>query len=82
MKLVASRIAHADTITDDDGNILGIIYFNIQPLDERLTIGSWAGNSGSLFTNDSPGPGASATMIFPPRHSNIEPRSNPHILDG
>src|SRR5215203_1454171 len=55
---------------------------SIQPLVERLTIGSAAGTSASLLTNDSPGPGVSATMILPPRYSYIEPGSYPHILDG
>src|ERR1043165_1430047 len=40
---------------------------SIQPLVERLAIGSAAGRSASLLINDSRGSGASATMIFPPR---------------
>jgi hypothetical protein len=36
---------------------------SIQPLVERLTIGSFAGKSASLLINDSPGAGESATMI-------------------
>ena len=36
---------------------------SIQPLVEWLAIGSFAGRSGSLLTNDSPGAGESATMI-------------------
>jgi hypothetical protein len=39
---------------------------SIQPLVERLAMGSLAGTSASFLTNDSPGPGVSATMIFPP----------------
>src|SRR5215211_1400595 len=38
---------------------------SIQPLVELLTIGSAAGTSASFLTNDSPGPGVSATMISP-----------------
>src|SRR6185369_6098894 len=54
---------------------------SIHPLVERLTIGSAAGKSASLLTNDSRGPGDSATMIFPPRFSYVEPGSYPHILN-
>src|SRR5688572_18105778 len=43
---------------------------SIQPLVERLTIGSFTGVSASLLTNDSPGAGESATVIVPP-HTQI-----------
>src|ERR1041384_4640366 len=54
---------------------------SIQPLVERLTIGSCAGRSASLLINDSRGSGASATMIFPPRCLYVEPWSYPHIFN-
>jgi hypothetical protein len=40
---------------------------SIQPLVELPTIGSFAGVSASLLTNDSPGAGESATVFVPPR---------------
>src|SRR5215510_7393417 len=55
---------------------------SIQPLVEWLTIGSCAGKSASLLINDSLVSRESATMIFPPRYSYVEPWSYPHILDG
>src|SRR5687768_4652724 len=64
---------------------------SIQPLVERLTIGSRAGSSCSLLINDSligdspigdsPGAGESATTILPPEFSDVEPRSYPDVLD-
>src|SRR6185503_5660071 len=53
----------------------------IQPLVDLLAIGSCAGRSSSLLINDSRGSGDSATMIFPPRSSYVEPGSYPHILN-
>src|SRR5215217_2510312 len=55
---------------------------SIQPLVERLAIGSAAGRSDSLLTNDSLAERESATMIFPPRYSYVEPGSYPYILDS
>src|SRR6185295_16045577 len=54
---------------------------SIQPLVERLAIGSTAGRSASLLINDSRGSSASATMISPPRYLYVEPWSYPHILN-
>src|SRR5215217_2328703 len=54
----------------------------IQPLVDLLAMGSAAGRSASRLINDSRGSGDSATMIFPPRSSYVEPGSYPHILDG
>src|SRR5262245_27429541 len=54
---------------------------SIQPLLERLAIGSAAGRSSSFLINDSRDSGDSATMIFPPRSSYVEPGSYPHILN-
>lgn len=36
MKLVTSRIAHADTITTDDGVMLGVLYYSLQPIDDEF----------------------------------------------
>src|SRR5919205_2077189 len=55
---------------------------SIQPLVDLLAIGSCAGRSASLLINDSRRSVDSATMIFPPRSSYVEPGSYPHILDG
>src|ERR1043165_870821 len=54
---------------------------SIQPLVERLAIGSAAGRSASLLINDSRGSVGSATMIFPPRYLYVEPWSYPHIFN-
>src|SRR5215213_2776529 len=54
---------------------------SIQPLVERLVMGSSAGTSGSLLINDSSRPGDSATMIFLHHASDVEPGSYPHILN-
>src|SRR4029079_19561155 len=53
----------------------------IQPLVDLLAIGSAAGRSASLLINDSRDSVDSATMIFPPRSSYVEPGSYPHILN-
>ncbi len=37
MKLVQGRIAHADTITTDDGVQIGVIYYSVTPLDDEFT---------------------------------------------
>src|ERR1051326_862664 len=53
---------------------------SIQPLDECLVTGCCARRSASLLINDSRG-SDSATMIFPPRSSYVEPGSYPHVLN-
>src|ERR1044072_1743847 len=53
---------------------------SIQPLVDLLAIGSATGRSSSLLINDSRG-SDSATMIFPPRSSYVEPGSYPHVLN-
>ena len=35
MKLVSGLMAHADTITTDDGIILGVIYYTVTPIDDE-----------------------------------------------
>ncbi len=36
MQLVASRIAHADTIVNDDGVMIGVIYYQAVPIDDSM----------------------------------------------
>jgi hypothetical protein len=36
MQLVNSRIAHADTIVNDDGVIIGVIYYQAVPIDDSM----------------------------------------------
>lgn len=40
MKLVASKIEHSDTIVGDDGQTVGAIYYNVQPLNDELETGA------------------------------------------